>query len=101
MVVAALLCDINPLQYAASVPRFVTIGTLFSGFFKSLIYSSIVAAVCCYQGYHTTGGARGVGRAVTQASVYTNLYIVIANFVTAQFLNAVRILWSSFTGEFT
>lgn len=88
MAVAALLCDINPLQYAMSVPRFVTLPTITSGFFKSLVYSSIVATVSCHKGYTASGGARGVGRAVTQASIYTNFYIVIANFILAQFAHA-------------
>lgn len=85
MTVAALLCDINPLQYAMSVPRFVTLSTIMSGFLKSLVYSSIVATVACHQGYTASGGARGVGRAVTRASIYTNFYIVIANFLLSQF----------------
>ena len=38
------------------------------------------------KGYTASGGARGVGRAVTMAAVYTNLYIVIANFVTSHLL---------------
>lgn len=98
MTVAAVLCDINPLQYAMSVPRFVTISTILSGFFKSLVYSSIVATVSCYKGYSASGGARGVGRAVTQASIYTNFYIVIANFVLAQFSHAIAIVIDGMRG---
>lgn len=86
MLVATLLCGMNPLQFASSIPRFTSGWTIFSGMFKSLVYGAIVAGVSCFKGYTASGGARGVGRAVTLAAVYTNLYIVVANFVTSNFL---------------
>jgi phospholipid/cholesterol/gamma-HCH transport system permease protein len=98
LVVAATLCGINPLQYLTSVPRFTDFTTVAGGMFRSLVYGSIVAAVACYQGYNASGGARGVGRAVTLAAVYTNLYIVIANFLTANFLDFTSELTRSILG---
>ena len=86
MLVAALLCGVNPLQFATSIPRFITPWTIVGGMFQSLIYGTIVASVSCYNGYTASGGARGVGRAVTLAAVYTNFYIVIANFLSSGFL---------------
>jgi phospholipid/cholesterol/gamma-HCH transport system permease protein len=86
MVVAQLFCGINFLQFASSIPRFTGPWTIFSGVFKSFIYGSIVASVSCFQGFHATGGAQGVGRAVTRAALYTNFYIVIANFLSSRFL---------------
>lgn len=85
--VASLLCNVNPLQFFGSIPRFITAGTILGGMFQSLVYGTIVAAVACHKGYTATGGARGVGRAVTLAAVFTNFYIVIANFVTSEFLD--------------
>lgn len=87
MVIADLLYSINPMYYAASIPRFINGWTIFSGVFKSFVYGVIVASVSCYQGFHATGGAQGVGKAVTQAAIYTNFYIVIANYVASDFLN--------------
>jgi ABC-type transporter Mla maintaining outer membrane lipid asymmetry permease subunit MlaE len=54
--------------------------------------SAIVALVSCHKGYFASGGARGVGKAVTLAAVYTNLYIVLANFITSQLLTALEVL---------
>jgi phospholipid/cholesterol/gamma-HCH transport system permease protein len=93
MLVAWALCGINTLQFATSVPRFTDAWTLFGGMFKSLVYGVIVAGVACHRGFTASGGARGVGKAVTLAAVYTNLYIVIANYVTSHFLEAVARLW--------
>ncbi|MEK6705017.1 MAG: ABC transporter permease, partial [Bdellovibrionota bacterium] len=89
MTIATLFCGINPLQYIMSVPRFTEPFTVFGGMLKSFVYGTIVATVSCYKGYTATGGARGVGRAVTTAAIYTNLYIVIANFLTSNFLEYV------------
>jgi len=98
MFVAAVLCGINPLQYAQSIPQFTGVSTLASGMFKSWVYGTIVAGVACYKGFTATGGARGVGKAVTLSAVYTNLYIVIANFVTSRLLDALNEVWTMWRG---
>ncbi len=95
MLVASVFCGINPLQFAQSIPRFTNSWTLFSGLFKSTVYSFIVASVSCYQGFHASGGARGVGRAVTAAANLTNFYIAIANFFTSELLNSLHELGTS------
>jgi len=83
MWVAQTLCGINMLQYATSIPQFTDGTTIAGGMFKSLCYGTIVGLVSCYKGYTATGGARGVGRAVTMAAVLTNFYIIIANFFSS------------------
>ena len=99
MAVAHFFCGINFLQFASSVPRFTGPWTIFSGIFKSFLYGGIVASVSCYQGYHASGGARGVGKAVTLAALYTNFYIVIANFVSSRFLDFIYQFLAAFTGD--
>ena len=96
ILVSTVAFNINPMQYLGSIPRFTSLWTLSCGMFRSLIYGIIVASVACYKGYTATGGARGVGRAVTQAAVYTNLYIVVANFVTGSVLDMVAELARGF-----
>ncbi len=83
MLVSNILLDINPLQFASSIGQFTDLSTVASGIFKSAVYGTIVASVSCYEGYTASGGARGVGKAVTQAAVYINLYIIIANTLTS------------------
>jgi phospholipid/cholesterol/gamma-HCH transport system permease protein len=98
MMVASSLCGINFLEFASSIPRFTNSWTIFGGMFKSTLYGTIVAVVACYKGYTASGGARGVGRAVTLAAVYTNLYILVANFVSSHFLELFQRLVRSFQG---
>lgn len=98
MVVASVNCGINFLEFSSSIPRFTTGSTILIGMFKSISYGTIVGAVCCHKGYTATGGARGVGRAVTLASVYTNFYIVITNYLTGDFLEFVANISGRFIG---
>ena len=93
MVVASAVGGVNFLQFLSSIPRFAGLGVFGAGMLKSLVYGLIVAGVSCHQGFTASGGARGVGRAVTWAAIYTNLYIVLANFFLGQFLEGVSILW--------
>ncbi len=99
LVVATFVAGVNPLQFATSIPRFTGSWTMINGMFKSGIYGVIVALVSCYKGYTTTGGARGVGRAVTLSAVYTMLYIAIADFVSSNILDFIRDVGRLFFGR--
>ena len=95
MVVANYAAGINFLEFASSIPKFISMGTFFGGMFKSITYGTIVALVACHKGYTASGGARGVGKAVTMAAVYTNLYIVIANYLTSEIIELFE-TWSKY-----
>jgi phospholipid/cholesterol/gamma-HCH transport system permease protein len=90
MMVASVHSGINFLEFANSIPKFTSVWTVVGAALKSIIYGTIVAAVACHKGYTASGGARGVGKAVNQAALYTNFYILIANFLTS---NLLQFLW--------
>ena len=48
---------------------------------KSIVFGLILTLVGCYKGYHTTGGAEGVGRATTEAVVISSVCILIGTYV--------------------
>jgi phospholipid/cholesterol/gamma-HCH transport system permease protein len=73
-------------QYISSIPRFTGAWTLFEGLVRSTLFSAIVATISTYKGYSASGGARGVGRAVTESAIYINVYIVLANFDSSSLL---------------
>ena len=84
--VAEIFCGINLYQYISSIPRFAGAWTLFEGLVRCIIFSTIVATVSTFKGYTATGGARGVGRAVTESAIYINVYIVISNYISSTLL---------------
>jgi phospholipid/cholesterol/gamma-HCH transport system permease protein len=55
-------------------------------FIKSVLFAFIIASVPCYKGYTVSGGALEIGRASTQAVVWTSIFVIIVNFFVALFL---------------
>jgi len=53
---------------------------------RTLIFSFIIATVPSYHGYYVKGGSIAVGRASTQAVVWTTILIVVANYILTQLL---------------
>jgi len=86
VLVAQLMSGMNVDQYISSIPRFAGAWTLFEGLVRSILFSAIVATISTYKGYTASGGARGVGRAVTESAIYINVYIVLANFISSSLL---------------
>jgi phospholipid/cholesterol/gamma-HCH transport system permease protein len=50
------------------------------GIIKAMIFGGIVVLVGCYKGLTCGEGAEGVGRATTEAVVYSSITILISNF---------------------
>jgi phospholipid/cholesterol/gamma-HCH transport system permease protein len=100
MLVGEWLCGVNTYRFTASIARFTDFWTLLSGFFKCVVYGIIVAGVCCYKGFTASGGAKGVGKAVTMAAIYTNFYIVIANYFCSKFLLLLTNVGKSLTQDY-
>ncbi|MDC0176853.1 ABC transporter permease [Polaribacter sp.] len=53
---------------------------------KTLIFAFLIATVPSYHGYYVKGGSIAVGKASTQAVVWTTILIVISNYFLTQML---------------
>ena len=53
---------------------------------KTCIFALIITSVSAYHGYHTSGGAKEVGRSSTKAVVYSVVIVMVANLVITQLL---------------
>ncbi len=83
-VVASLVLGLPANVYWGDVPQMVTAGDFGSGLLKTAVFGAIIAVVCTYQGFGTTGGAEGVGRATTRAVVWSSILILVGDyFLTA------------------
>lgn len=56
------------------------------GLIKSTVFGFAITSVSCYMGYFTSGGAEGVGKATTQATVMSCVYILLADLLLALLL---------------
>ena len=76
----------NPTAYIVNTLDFITFSDVTSGLWKATVFGFIVAVVGCYNGYHSKGGALGVGTATTNAVVWSSIFILTANFIMTSLL---------------
>ncbi|ABD54655.1 MlaE family ABC transporter permease [Jannaschia sp. CCS1] len=76
--------DFNPAAYLSNTRDFLTIRDVTSGLVKGAVFGFIVALMGCYHGMNSGRGARGVGRATTQAVVSASILILAANYLLTE-----------------
>jgi len=64
---------------------------LFSTMIKSTIFGFTIGLVGCYQGYNSSKGTEGVGKAANSAVVAAMFLIFIEEIVIVQIVNAIRV----------
>ncbi len=84
-----VFAGINPEEYLRHIPTIVTLPSILNGLFKCFVFSIVLATICTYKGYTTTGGAKGVGRSVVSTAVSTMVGLVIADWLTTLIADAV------------
>jgi len=81
---AYLALDMNPIVYVETIKQFIAFSDIGTGLIKGLVYGYLVGSIGAYVGYHTTGGAKGVGVSTTKAVVLASVTIFVANFFLSQ-----------------
>ena len=74
----------NPGSYLKNTVDFVQFLDVFSGLVKAAVFGFIVALMGCYHGFHSHGGAQGVGKATTNAVVSASILILISNYIVTE-----------------
>lgn len=82
MFMGQAFAGVNPQEYVRHVPTIVTSFSVLSGLVKCGAFALVLATVCTYKGYTTSGGAKGVGRAVVATAVITMVGIVVTDWFT-------------------
>jgi len=72
--------------YLKNTVDFVTHQDVTSGLIKAAVFGFIIALMGCYNGFHSKGGAQGVGTATTNAVVSSSILILAANYVLTSIL---------------
>jgi len=84
--IAVYQLDFNAANYLAQTWRYVETLGVVSGLVKAAVFGFIVSLMGCYHGYHSSGGAQGVGAATTNSVVSASILILGANYlITALF----------------
>jgi phospholipid/cholesterol/gamma-HCH transport system permease protein len=80
------MLGINSGVYIGRTVDYVTIDDIAMGLYKSLVFGLIMTLVACYNGFYTTGGAEGVGRAATTSVVTASVMILISDYLLSTIL---------------
>jgi phospholipid/cholesterol/gamma-HCH transport system permease protein len=80
------LLGIDPGIYVQRTVDMVDLQDITNGLFKSLVFGMLLALIGCYKGYNASGGAKGVGRATTQAVVLASISILVGDYMLTSLL---------------
>ncbi len=83
-VISTGVLGINPIAYQETLMRLGEFNDIMAGVIKAAVFGFIVSSIGSYIGYHTSGGARGVG----QSTIYAVVYSAVAIFITNYFLSS-------------
>ena len=83
-VIAIYKLGFNSSAYIKNTVDFVTSLDVVSGLVKAAVFGFIVALMGCYNGYHSRGGAQGVGAATTNAVVSASILILTFNYAITE-----------------
>lgn len=73
-------------EYIQGLRSFFEPYNVFMMLVKAVVFAFILTSVACYQGYHVKGGSIELGEASTRAVVYSNILILLADYIIAMLL---------------
>jgi phospholipid/cholesterol/gamma-HCH transport system permease protein len=82
--------QIEPHFYWQNARDVVKNWDLLSGLIKSTAFGGVIGLIACHRGFHSRAGAAGVGRAATEAFVYSFIAILILDFFLVMFFYGIQ-----------
>jgi phospholipid/cholesterol/gamma-HCH transport system permease protein len=76
----------NPTFYIESSIRFIEISDIYSSLIKAAVFGMIISTMGCYFGFKASKGALGVGKATTDAVVFSSILILAFNYFLTELL---------------
>jgi len=89
-VIAVDVYGVNAHDYIDKTLYNVTAYAVTCGVIKSFVFGTIIAMVACYKGFHSRGGAEGVGRATCESVVAASITILVSNFFLTLLIESVH-----------
>jgi phospholipid/cholesterol/gamma-HCH transport system permease protein len=82
--VAVYKLGFNPSIYLKNTWLYLEVIDVVSGLVKAGVFGFLIALMGCYHGYHSKGGAEGVGSATTNAVVTASILILGFNYLITE-----------------
>ncbi|UCD16638.1 MAG: ABC transporter permease [Candidatus Zixiibacteriota bacterium] len=83
LLVSILFVDISSETFLLGVKNSFQLSDMLAGLTKSAVFGAIIGIVGSHEGFFAGGGARGVGRATTEAVVIAAVLILISDYLIA------------------
>jgi phospholipid/cholesterol/gamma-HCH transport system permease protein len=74
----------NPSTYLQNTYEFMEVRDVVSGLVKASVFGFLITLMGCYHGYHSRGGAQGVGAATTNAVVSASILILSFDYILTE-----------------
>lgn len=72
-----------PAEFMEGARAFFAPWNVTFGILKAFVFGYVITSISCFQGYYAGGGAEGVGKSTTQATVLSCMYVLLADVVLA------------------
>jgi len=87
--VGITVLDLPAGFYMNDVLTSLTLGDVWSGLGKALVFGYFIAIVACRNGLRVQGGADGVGRATTVTVVTGAMFVLVSDFFLTQLFHLI------------
>jgi phospholipid/cholesterol/gamma-HCH transport system permease protein len=84
--VAVVLQGVDQGQWVSKLRDLVEPNDVLQGLIKSVFFGFLVTLIGCYQGYHASGGGRGVGIGTTRAVVMGSVTTLVLDYFLTDIL---------------
>jgi phospholipid/cholesterol/gamma-HCH transport system permease protein len=84
--VGVKLLGVTSSSFFHEMSSSVVFKDVYTGIIKAVVFGLVLAWVCCYKGYYCTRGAKGVGKATTEAVVLSAVLILMLDYFLTSML---------------
>lgn len=89
-ILVVYLVGLDPAIFWDRIDQIVQAKYLFEGLFKAAMFGLVFSVICTYRGFHTRGGAQGVGEATNQGVVLSMVSIIVLDYFL---MNLIRVFY--------
>ncbi|MBN2226287.1 MAG: ABC transporter permease [candidate division Zixibacteria bacterium] len=83
LLVSVIFVDLSSETFILGVKNSFKLFDIFGGLMKSFVFGATIGLIGSHEGFYASGGARGVGRATTEAVVIASVLILISDYIMA------------------
>ena len=80
VIISVYLLNLDSAVFIDKLKVWLNPQHLNEGLFKAFVFGGLFGTICTYRGYHTKGGAKGVGEATNSGVVNSMVLIIVSDF---------------------